>query len=290
MSTQAYQSRSHSRLHRRVGALLVAGILAGAPALAWAQTADTARPAQPPAKRKPPARSLQPELDESDQLAPSQITPPPARAQTPAPRANTAAHSPAAPSAAGSRSVGSRSASAGGARSIACDGVFGRDSNHLKLATAFDSRNVAFGDVDGPEGSKLQASIVFPNEPKRRLEVLWQDEEARANTALIVIGGQSQWTAPKGLRLGLTLAALEKINGKPFKLSGFDQADGAAVLDWQGGALDSLPGGCKVGIKLAPAAKTPADALAAAAGKELASNDAAVRATRPTIREIILGY
>ena len=120
--------------------------------------------------------------------------------------------------------------------------------------------------------------------------MLWDNEAARSTTSLIVITGQSTWTGPKGLRLGLTLAALEKLNGKPFKLSGFDQPEGSAVTDWQGGALASLPGGCKVGIKLAPDKKAAAAAPAAAAGKEFLSNDAKVRAAKPTVAEIIFGY
>src|SRR5438270_19403 len=76
------------------------------------------------------------------------------------------------------------------ARSVNCTGTFARASNHLKLAQAFDSRNVTFGEVAGPEGSVLNASIVFAKDPKRRLEVLWQNEAARTDTSLIVITGQ----------------------------------------------------------------------------------------------------
>src|SRR5712671_5910398 len=47
------------------------------------------------------------------------------------------------------------------------------------------------------------------------------DLNARRQTSLIVINGQSAWTAPKGLRLGLPLAALEKLNGRPFRMRGF---------------------------------------------------------------------
>jgi hypothetical protein len=177
-----------------------------------------------------------------------------------------------------------------GARSVACSGAFGKDSNHLKLAQAFEAKNIDFGSVAGPDGSSLNASILFGSDPKRRLEVLWQNEAARSDVSLIVITGQSQWTAPKGLRLGLALAALEKLNGKPFRLSGFDQPDGGSALDWQGGALAELPGGCKVGIRLAPDRKATPEAMAAAAGKEFLSNDAAMRAVKPTIAEILLGY
>jgi hypothetical protein len=175
-------------------------------------------------------------------------------------------------------------------RTLACSGVFARKSGHMALAAAFDSRNVAFTEVDGPEGSKLMASVLFPKDPKRRLEVLWQDEASRTDTALIVINGQSTWSGPKGLRLGLPLAALEKLNGKPFKLAGFDQDNGGQVLDWQDGGLTKLPGGCTVGVRLAPDPKAPEGARREAAGKELLSSDAGVRALRLNVSEVIFGY
>jgi hypothetical protein len=168
--------------------------------------------------------------------------------------------------------------------------VFGRESTHLKLAIAFDSKNLVYTEVDGPEGTKLNATVLFPNDPKRRLEVLWQNEAARADTSLIVVGGQSQWSGPKGLRIGMPIAALEKANGKPFSLSGLDQDSGGSVLDWKGGAMASLPGGCKVGVRLTADPKAKDDARAAVAGKELTSNDAALKPARLMVSEIIIGY
>ena len=177
------------------------------------------------------------------------------------------------------------------ATALVCSGVFAKDSTHEKLAARYDSRNVTFSEVDGPEGSKLNATILYPNEPKRRLEVLWNDVDARSDTSLIVINGRSQWTAPKGLKLGLSLAALEKANGRPFKLSGFDQNGSASVISWEGGALSTLPGGCKVGMRLVANTKSTEDARSAVSGeKELLSNDAGLRAVKPTVAEILMGY
>jgi hypothetical protein len=174
---------------------------------------------------------------------------------------------------------------------IACSGVFAKDSAHLKLAVKYDSRNIAFGPVDGPDGSKLNASILFPNDPRRRLEVLWNNEASRSETSIIAINGRSQWVAPKGLKLGLTLAALEKANGKPFKLTGFGADGSSSVAGWEGGALSQLPGGCKVGMRLGADQKAPEAARKAVAGdKEMLSSDAAVRAINPTVVEILIGY
>ncbi|RAI45416.1 hypothetical protein [Rhodoplanes roseus] len=181
-------------------------------------------------------------------------------------------------------------APAGAPKAIACSGVFAKSSNHLALASTFNDKNVTFTEVDGPEGSKLNATVLFPDDPKRRLEVLWQNEAARSDTALIVVTGGSTWTGPKGLKLGLGLAALEKINGKPFKLKGFDQDDGGSVVDWQGGALASLPGGCSVGLRFAPDPKATEAAKAQAAGKEFVSTDAALKGVKPVVAEILFGY
>ena len=177
------------------------------------------------------------------------------------------------------------------ATAVVCGGVFAKDSTHLKLAMRFDSRNVAFDDVDGPDGSKMKASVLFPNDPKRRLEVVWNNDVARTDMSVISINGKSQWTAPKGLKLGLTLVALQKLNGKPFKVSGFMPDGTASVLGWDGGALSALPGGCKVGIRLVTA-NAPADALSAVSGsdKELSSSDASVLALKPSVGEILIGY
>src|SRR6185295_19574872 len=161
----------------------------------------------------------------------------------------------------------------------------------LKLAQRFDSRNVVFGQVDGPDGSRINATIVFPKDPKRRLEVLWANEAARSDTSVIAINGKSQWIAPKGMKLGLSVAALEKANGRPFKILGFDKDGAAQVTSWEGGALSSLPGGCKIGMRLVEDAKAPEDARTAAAGeKEVLSNDASVLAVKPTVGEILIGY
>jgi hypothetical protein len=293
------------------GRVLIAAVLLLLPALAAAQNRAPRDPSPimeeeslPPVRARRSSRELppQPNLDDTETLAPSQIGQPPAQPRPPrtrpAPAEPPAARSaapppsaepPAARPAPVPRTTASTPPSAGG-RSLACSGVFGRDSSHLKLAMAFDSKNVVFTEVDGPEGSKLPASVLFPGDPKRRLEVLWQNEAGRTDTALIVINGKSAWAAPKGLRLGLALAALEKINGKPFQIAGFDQDNAGTVVDWQGGALASLPGGCRVGVRLVPDAKASESARGEASGKTIASNEASVRALKPAVAEIILGY
>ena len=178
-----------------------------------------------------------------------------------------------------------------GAHVVACSGTFAKDSSHLKLAMFFDSKNITFTDVEASDGSKVPASVLFPNDPKRRLEVWWSDPTARKDIHLIVIGGQSTWTAPGGLRLGQTLEQVEKLNHKPFKLKGFDKDRIATGSDWDGGALATVAGGCKPGVSLRADAKASAEKIGAlSADKEYSSSDPAIRAAKPTVSEILIGY
>jgi hypothetical protein len=285
--------------HRRIG-LIIGGLVAAAmlPAAVLPECAS-AQQWQWPLSQQPAAQPAAPQAAAPQQPGPSaQAAPPP---EAPPPRA---AKKPRAaptqmleqdpeplpdngqPTTAPARK---KSAAQPAPRAVACNGAFSKDSNHLKLAQAFGSQNVDWAEVDGPDNSKLNATVVFPKDPKRRLEVLWSNEAARSGTSLIAINGQSGWSAPKGLKLGLPIAALEKLNKKPFALSGFDQPNGGSVIDWQEGALASLPGGCTVGVRVIPDPKA-ADEAKAVAGKQLMSSDPVVRAAKPKIAEIILGY
>jgi hypothetical protein len=230
-----------------------------------------------------------PDLDTNDQLAPSQMNQPipgavsePGGASTHA-AAHASATAPASASATRARTLASHT--------VTCGGTFAKDSSHLKLAMTFDSKNITFTDVDSSNGTKVPASVLFPDDPKRRLEVWWSNPTARSGTYLIVINGKSTWTAPDGLRLGLTLQQLEKLNKKAFKLKGFDKDGVSTISDWDGGVLADLPGGCKSGLSLRADPKAPPDAVSALPpDKEFSSQDPQMMAVKPTVSEILIGY
>jgi hypothetical protein len=233
-----------------------------------------------------PSPQPDPNLDTEDQLAPSQIAQPmPAAVATPGGPASPANHPAKHASANAAEEPGKPARLV-----VACSGAFSKDSSNLKLAMVFDSRNVTFTDIDF-NGSKVGASILFEKDPKKRLEIWWSNPANRSGTYLILINGQSTWSAPGGLRLRLALPQIEKLNHKPFKLKGFDKDNVATVSDWDDGALATMPGGCKSGVSLQADPKAPADAIGALpADHEYSSTDSALRAVKPTISEILIGY
>ena len=173
---------------------------------------------------------------------------------------------------------------------VACSESFGKDSSHFKLAMSFGFRNVTATNVEA-NGTKVAASVIFPDDPQQRLEVWWKDATSHSGTYLIDITGRSDWAAPGGLRLGLTLAELEKLNHKSFKLKGFDKNGVATISDWGGGELANLAGGCKAGLSLRADPKVSAKIIGALSpNKEYASSNPQMRAAKPTVSEILIGY
>jgi hypothetical protein len=292
----------------RVAAALLFSLAVSMTDAAWAQQRsiapnqpsimneeDGAAPAVPPgAPAKPargqpqaPALETDPDLDAADQLAPSQIRQPmPAAVAEPTGRGRTRATRGAALEPGAEPRVPATAKS----ETVACNGAFARNSSHSKLASAFQSRNVAFTQVDGPSGAKIMATVLFAKDPKRRLEVWWTNQASRSDTHLIVINGASTWSAPAQLRLGLTLSQLEQINGKPFKLTGFDKNNIATLTDWNGGELSLVPGGCKVGISLRSSPASAAALSALPANREFTSSDSAMRTVNPEVSEILIAY
>jgi hypothetical protein len=237
----------------------------------------------------------QPSLSPEDQLAPSQIKQPmPAAVSeppgTPAvspphPARSAAANATAAPPAPARKEMmpsASRTV-------IACSGPFAPDSGMLELAMIFGSLNMIYTE-EKVQDAQVGVTVLYPKDPKRRLEVWWQNPN-RTGLYLIDITGKSDWTGPDGLHLGLTLPQLEKLNHKPFKVKGFDKTGVATVSNWDGGALASLAGGCKASASLRADPKASVDAIGAiSADQEFSSADPIVAKVKPTVSEILIGY
>jgi hypothetical protein len=52
---------------------------------------------------------------------------------------------------------------------------------------------VAVLEIDGDRGVKVKASVVYPDESRRRVYVLWHDEKLRRHPATIRVDFRSGW-------------------------------------------------------------------------------------------------
>ncbi len=139
---------------------------------------------------------------------------------------------------------------------VICEGVFGPESSEALLIETYGADNVVTGMVPGPEGMEYLASTVFPDDPERVMEFAWFDEEKREYLSSVELS-PSQIT-PTGLRLGLTVAEVEELNGAPYNIGGFwwDYGGGA----WfETGKLVNPDGGCGVWIRFDTDMENPAN-------------------------------
>jgi len=106
------------------------------------------------------------------------------------------------------------------------------------LVHRYGAANVVDEEVGVGEGDTEMATVLFPKDPERRIEILWQDEQNKRYLGNATISGKaSLWHAVHGISLGMSYSELARINGKPFPISwGTDM--GSVVPSWNGGLLE----------------------------------------------------
>lgn len=155
----------------------------------------------------------------------------------------------------------------------------------LRLGNA----NVERDTVWLPEGAFTIGTVLYPDDRRRRLEIVWSDTAARARpTHLRVTNDSSAWQVMPGIGIGTPLADLERLNGKGFTLLGFGWDYAGTVSSWQGGRLERLLGEVVL-LRLAPAPNPPA-ALARQVRGDVAYPSAhpAMQALGPRVYEILV--
>ena len=121
-------------------------------------------------------------------------------------------------------------------------GDFAQATSLADLQARFGTANVQFTHEPGEDGFYHRV-VLFPDDPSRRAFVdFYEDAPPSGVHAISVRDRDSQWRGKHGVRVGMTLAELRKINGKPFYFSGFDGEGRGIVHDAWSPALDDDDG------------------------------------------------
>jgi hypothetical protein len=142
--------------------------------------------------------------------------------------------------------------------------------------------------VPGPEGTEFQALVLYPRDPKWRLEVLFDDEALAGRVSSVLLRGERSLWRVAGLRLGDGLRKVEAANGRAFQVGGFEWDYGGYVQDWKGGALSKR--GCRIGMRMGLPGEGALIADGILGEVELQSNDSRVRAARPIVTELSISW
>lgn len=147
----------------------------------------------------------------------------------------------------------------------------------LGLRTIYGAKNVKPAQLDGPEGTTLDGLRLFQG-TDRELELIYDQEgDEKIVTDVVVVG--KAWKFECGLKEGMSIEEVEKINGKPFKVNGFDW-DYGGFANFEGGKLAT-----GVSVRFYPTAETVSENLSG--DIEIDSTNKALRAAKPVVQERI---
>jgi hypothetical protein len=171
---------------------------------------------------------------------------------------------------------------------FSCAGPFGRDASHAGLVKAYGAANVSFEPVFRG-GDHVPMTVVFAKDPERRLMVRWRDADGRSGLDTVIIPSPG-WSVG-GATVGMPIAAVERLNGRPFRLTDFSGSDSdGAVSSWQGGKLETLPGGCRIGAVIGVNDADANSTQWVPHPEGLASDDEVLRAADPRLYELTVSF
>ena len=102
--------------------------------------------------------------------------------------------------------------------------TFPVDASAAGLRDRFGDEHVETAPVPwgGAEGDYNEGTVLFGKDPSARIEIFWRDVAGKRNPEWVSVRDKrSRWQTPAGVTIGTVLQALEKLNGRPFRLLGF---------------------------------------------------------------------
>jgi len=147
-----------------------------------------------------------------------------------------------------------------------------------EIESAYGKANLQYEDIPGAEGETIPGARLFAG-TERELAITWNPENEKKKVVFDVRIIGAAWKFENGLKVGMTIEEVEKINGKPFKVMGFEW-DYGGYADFAGGKLSQ-----KVGLRFNPSTEDiPAYLMG---DKQLSSTDKKLRAAKPLVEGYI---
>jgi hypothetical protein len=171
------------------------------------------------------------------------------------------------------------------------------------LVRWFGEKNVEDTEIVVSDGGREPGTLVFGSQPDATLGVLWTEEEnpdAPVRAIIVCYGSRvpdkCRWHTAEGISFGTDLKTLERLNGRKFKLNGFDWGYGGLVTSWEGARLERLATPCgRVNLRLdpspGPASDERSDLIEQLEGDgEFWSADAPMQALNPAVDHIGVSF
>ena len=144
------------------------------------------------------------------------------------------------------------------------------------IGRAYGQQNLKLQKIPGAEGEEIDGAKLFAD-TDRELVIVWDPDNDKKQVVFDIRVVGTAWKFDNGLKAGMTIAEVEKINGKPFKIAGFEW-DYGGYANFEGGKLAG-----KVSIRFNPSTENVPAYLSG--DKQLSSTDKQLRAAKPLVEE-----
>ncbi len=151
------------------------------------------------------------------------------------------------------------------------------EDSEQSIINRIGGENVERGEYSIGEGEMITVTYVYPGTEKE-LILQWLEEDFANLHSIILAKASSPWKTAEGLQIGSTLKEVEKINGKPFQMSGFQWDYAGTTTTWQNGNLSG-----KIQIVFDEPARVHKSLIGDHA---IASDDSRLHRANPKVREI----
>ncbi|MGX4771490.1 hypothetical protein ACWAUC_17060 [Bradyrhizobium guangdongense] len=172
---------------------------------------------------------------------------------------------------------------------ITCVSPVSSDDTERSLKQRY-GKDAEMQDLSGAEGETYKGLVLFPKAMDRRIEISFSEDNAKRASGLTLrdTARTSRWNV-SGITIGSSLADVQKANGKPFLVAGFEWDYGGFVTDWKGGTLGRpMQGGCTVTIRFDRKSAAPKSLLGD--GVKVASDNATLMKWAPVVAEIGVNF
>ena len=144
------------------------------------------------------------------------------------------------------------------------------------IGRAYGQQNLKLQKIPGAEGEEIDGAKLFAD-TDRELVIVWDPDNDKKQVVFDIRVVGTAWKFDNGLKAGMTVSEVEKINGKPFKIAGFEW-DYGGYANFEGGKLAG-----KVSIRFNPSTENVPAYLSG--DKQLSSTDKQLRAAKPLVEE-----
>jgi len=173
---------------------------------------------------------------------------------------------------------------------ITCSSPVSPNDSAKSLMLRYGGEAVIQDDLPGAEDLTYKGVVLSPRAMDRRIEIWFTDDTLNqvAGLGIPETVKTSRWNVA-GVTIGSSLAQVQRINGKPFLVNGFEWDFGGWVADWKGGIFGRpLRGGCKVALRFGTDAITPKGL--SGEGVKVFSDNATLVKLRPVVTGIVLNF